>query len=184
MVLLGSLLLGFTAHSAQAQRYAGDRSNYDNNTAPIYELDSTYTEECGACHLLYAPSLLPVQSWEKILGSLDDHFKENAELDAGSRQHLLQYLTENALGRGKIPLLEGLSRGLPTQPALRITELPQFKREHASSVRQLGGEVLPVGFFSPCEDCHKQAASGIFDKERIYKGYGPSFTIGEDPKLK
>lgn len=179
-----ALVIGLFCFNANAQRYAGDRSSYDNQTPAIYDTDEVYIEECGTCHLSYAPSLLPIQSWNKILKGLEDHFDENAEVDQETMTHLANYLKENALGKGKIPLLETLIKDIPKNAPVRITELPQFIKEHESTVKQLGGVILPVGFFSPCEDCHKEAASGIFSKEKIYKGYGPSFKIGEDPKLK
>ncbi len=41
-----------------------------------------YAAECGGCHFAYQPGLLPEASWRKMMGSLADHFGENAELEA------------------------------------------------------------------------------------------------------
>ena len=43
-----------------------------------------YKEECGSCHMAYPPGLLPARSWTKVMSGLDNHFGDNAELDAAS----------------------------------------------------------------------------------------------------
>jgi hypothetical protein len=173
------LIVTLFSVSSYAVRYPGDRSNYDNTSAAIYETDGTYIEECGACHMAYAPGLLPEKSWHKILNGLQDHFGENAELDSETLAYLQDYLNRNALEHEKSDKINKLMRKMPADPPVRITELPQFLIEHEPAVRQMELESVEVGFFSPCEDCHKQGASGIFDKELLYKGYGPSFEFGE-----
>jgi len=178
--LLLSLLVGFCSTAGHTQRYAGDRSSYDNTTPAVFETNQIYNEECGACHLAYPPGLLPAKSWQRLLKGLEDHFGENAELDSSTMAHLAQYLRRNSLENESSPRISKLKKNMPASPPIRITELPQFHQEHESTVRQLGNIELPVGFFSPCEDCHKEGASGIFDKEKIYKGYGPSFVVGDE----
>ena len=165
--------------SGYAVRYPGDRSNYDNNAEVVFEMNATYTEECGSCHMAYAPGLLPEKSWSKTLQGLEDHFGENAELDSETRAYLAEYLQRNALEHEKSDRISKFMKNMPADPPIRITELPQFVVEHEPAARQMELDSVDVGFFSPCEDCHKQGASGIFDKELLYKGYGPSFEFGE-----
>ena len=62
----------------------------------VAPLDPTYREECGACHMAYPPVLLPAASWDRIMSGLDDHFGDNAELDARTREQLLGYLSTTA----------------------------------------------------------------------------------------
>ena len=40
----------------------------------------TYTENCGACHYVYQPGLLPSNSWKIILDNLDNHFGEIVDI--------------------------------------------------------------------------------------------------------
>ena len=173
------LLLAMFSFSSFAVRYPGDRSNYDNNETIVFEADALYIEECGSCHMSYAPGLLPEKSWQKLLQGLDDHFGENAELDSETLAHLGEYLQRNSMEHEKSDRISSLIKNMPADPPIRITELPQFLKEHEPAVRQMELESVDTGFFSPCEDCHKQGASGIFDKELLYKGYGPSFEFGE-----
>ena len=43
--------------------------------------DQQLTDECGACHMVFPPKMLPTLSWVKIMAGLSDHFGENAALD-------------------------------------------------------------------------------------------------------
>ena len=163
LVLTGILafgIYGVVAHGIEGQ--------------PEYEQNQDYIEECGACHLAYAPDLLPVQSWIRIMEELEDHFGDNAELDQETTDVLKTYLETNGLSRGRISKMSRLLRGLPSPPPIRITELPAFINMHYEIPRQLGVSELKEGFLSPCADCHRQAADGIYDAERLHPGYGPS----------
>ncbi len=143
--------------------------------------DAVYIEECGACHFAYQPGLLPRKSWNGVMQGLEDHFGENAEMDAETTGHITSYLEENALQAGKPSSLSKLMRGMPAEPPLRITELPAFVRMHEIVPKQLQVEELKEGFLSPCADCHREAADGVFDKERLHPGYGPSVWGKNDP---
>lgn len=147
--------------------------------APQYVQDPLYIEECGACHLAYAPDLLPVASWRKIMASLEDHFGDNAELDEETAAHIGAYLEANGLSRSRPSRMSRLLRGLPDDPPLRITELPAFESMHYMIPRELEVAELAEGFLSPCADCHKEAALGIYDAERLHPGYGPGVWDGK-----
>ncbi len=138
-----------------------------------YEQDAVYIEECGACHLAYPPGLLPVQSWQGIMSGLEDHFGESAETDADTASYVSNYLERVALKKGEPSPVSKMLRNMPDDPPLRITELPAFITAHDEIPKQLQVEKLPVGFLSPCADCHREAADGIFDKDRLHPGYGP-----------
>lgn len=146
---------------------------------PRYPQDEVYIEECGACHLAYAPDLLPVESWHKLMTGLEDHFGDNAELDDETAAHIAAYLEANGLSRGRPSKMSRLLRGLPADPPLRITELPAFLNLHHMIPRELEVTELAEGFLSPCADCHKEAALGIYDAERLHPGYGPGVWDGK-----
>ena len=148
---------------------------------PQYVQDEIYIEECGACHLAYAPDLLPVASWRRVLIGLEDHFGDNAELDEETQAHIQAYLDANGLDRGRPAKMSRLLRGLPEPPPLRITELPAFVNMHYRIPIELERDELPTGFLAPCADCHKEAELGIYDAERLNPGYGPGVWDGKAP---
>ena len=163
--LLSGVLL-FGVHGVVAQALEGEPSRF--------EQDAVYIEECGACHLAYPPDLLPVASWERVMAGLEDHFGEDATLDEETGSHISAYLTTQGLQPGKPSTMSRLLRNLPDPPPLRITELPAFVNMHYEIPIQLQVKQLETGFLSPCADCHREAAEGIYDKERLHPGYGPS----------
>ncbi|MCZ6619833.1 MAG: hypothetical protein O7E57_17060 [Gammaproteobacteria bacterium] len=139
----------------------------------LFERDALYIEECGACHLAYPPGLLPVQSWRGIMLGLEDHFDESAEMDGETTEHIANYLERVALQKGKPSPMSQMLRNMPEVPPLRITEFPSFVKAHDEIPKQLQVETLAEGFLSPCADCHREAADGMFDKKLLHPGYGP-----------
>ena len=55
-------------------------------THPVYQT------ECGGCHLAYPAWLLPATAWERIMGSLADHFGDDASLDPTTVLDISAYL--------------------------------------------------------------------------------------------
>jgi hypothetical protein len=169
-VLLGAVLT-FGVYGVVVNAAAGETNPYVRN--------SEYIEECGACHLAYPPGLLPAKSWERLMQGLADHFGENAELSDEVSTRIADYLQKYALEAGQQSRMSQFLRNLPDDPPLRITVLPGFIAAHSDIPKQLGVETLKEGFLSPCADCHRTAASGIFDKELLHPGYGPKVWGGE-----
>jgi hypothetical protein len=91
--------------------------------------DRTVVKECGACHMVYPPALLPARSWAQIIGHLDQHFGEDASLPDKTALAVLTYYTVNA-GDGR--RANGwFMRGVRTSdvPA-RITQMPFWRGIH------------------------------------------------------
>lgn len=166
---IGSVLLG----TVLVFGLYGIVINASEGEDELFETDALYIDECGACHLAYPPGLLPVQSWQGIMSGLEDHFGESAETDEETATHIANYLERVALQKGKPSPMSQMLRNMPDDPPLRITEFPAFITAHAEIPIQLQVEKLDEGFLSPCADCHRQAASGRFDKELLHPGYGP-----------
>lgn len=139
-----------------------------------YQPDELYVEECGACHYAYPPGLLPESSWRGIMAGLEDHFEENAETDQETANYVTSYLVANSLKLGENSKWSALLRNLPSNPPLRITDLPGFRQLHESELELIDGLNVGLEFFAPCEDCHRQAEQGLFDKELLRGGYGPT----------
>ncbi|MDP6377037.1 MAG: hypothetical protein QF921_16810 [Pseudomonadales bacterium] len=125
--------------------------------------------------MVYPPPLLPASNWRHLMAGLEDHFGENAELDEESFAHIGAYLEAEVMAAVAAPSkMNEMLRILPDNPALRITEYPSFVTAHEIIEKQLEVETLREGFLSPCQDCHRQAEHGIFDKNLIHPGYGPA----------
>jgi hypothetical protein len=121
------------------------------------QLDPQYVAECGSCHLPYSPQLLPAKSWQALMGSLDDHFGDNAEMTPELTQAIGDYLDTHAAHAGK----------RANSDSLRITETRWFRKEHDEVPRRLVQDNPEVRSFSQCDSCHEDAARGHFDEDTV-----------------
>jgi len=80
-------------------------------------------KECGACHMVYPPALLPARSWSKIINDLGNHFGDDATLPAATQARILDFYGRNAGDgvNGDSWIMRGVRDGVT--PA-RITKMP------------------------------------------------------------
>jgi hypothetical protein len=124
--------------------------------------NAVYSEACGgSCHMVSPPGLLPAQSWERVLLSLDDHFGKKIELSRSQTKELFRYLLNNAAGRVDFAVSNAIVLGFSGVP-LRITELPYFQSKH-----QGVASTAKSGSLSDCRACHSRAEQGSFAKKEI-----------------
>ncbi|MGV7225113.1 MAG: diheme cytochrome c [Nitrospinales bacterium] len=128
--------------------------------------NATYEAECGECHFLYQPELLPSASWMKILDQPDDHFGEEIELDPDSLKIISDYLTFNGAENSSAKYAVKIMRSLGSHVPIRITDIPLFREKH----RELNPEVLKresIGSLSNCIACHTTAEKGIYEDDNV-----------------
>ena len=135
------------------------------DVAPVQHDD--YSNECGDCHFLYQPGLLPARSWEAIMNTLDQHFGDNAELEPETMLNIKQYLINNAADKSNFKRSRQFSRTASDgEESKRITQSPYFKRQHdevpMNIVRQ-----KEIASLSQCDRCHTKAETGSFDENDI-----------------
>jgi hypothetical protein len=127
-----------------------------------------YKSECGACHFAYQPGLLTAASWQKLMGGLDSHFGENAELDAPTQKELTTYLVMNAADN-----VEGyrrsakIARSVADTVPLRITEVPYIRYKHNEIPMRVIKVNKDIGSLSNCAACHTRADTGSFSEREI-----------------
>ena len=86
---LGLLTLSFSV-LILGRAQAGGSHYYPPVTDPVVK------EECGSCHLAFAPSMLPASSWKRMMADLKNHFGDDATIDAASAARITEYLVANA----------------------------------------------------------------------------------------
>lgn len=118
--------------------------------------------ECAACHMAFQPQMLPARSWEKIMAGLDDHFGENAALDAAVAADIQAYLVANAgdAGGKKNRMMRGIA---DADTPLRITETPWWVRAHRGEVSDAAFK--KAGSRANCAVCHRGAAEGYYEDD-------------------
>lgn len=119
--------------------------------------DPKWREECGSCHLAYAPGLLPSGSWRRLMAGLDRHFGADASLEPAASAAIASFLERNA-ATGK--------RAATAGDGLRISEAPWFLRKHR---KVDAGTWRSPAVKSPanCAACHAGAARGDFSERGV-----------------
>jgi Dihaem cytochrome c len=133
-----------------------------------------YKEECGSCHMAYPAGLLPAASWQTIMLNLDNHFDDNAEIDADTNKTITQYLLANSAELSTYRRSRKIMNTLNLNSVpLRITETPYFKHEHDEIPGRMITANKQVNSFSNCNACHEKAEIGLFDEDNVrIPGYG------------
>jgi nitrate/TMAO reductase-like tetraheme cytochrome c subunit len=156
-IVLGLLVLGFSA-LVLGRAQAGGSHFF----APVN--NTVVKEECGSCHLAFAPSMLPASSWTRMMGNLKDHFGDDASVDPKLAAEITAYLVANAGDQGGQRYGNKLLRGVSaTNAPLRITELPKWTREHRK-VPDWEWKHKDVRTKANCAACHTNAALGYYDE--------------------
>jgi mono/diheme cytochrome c family protein len=124
--------------------------------------DATVLKECGACHMVFPPQLLPARSWQKLMGDLSSHFGEDASLGAPASEAIATYLADHAADgpqtKGGKRFMAGLSA---TDAPLRISDTPFWQRAH-NELSAAAFTTATVKSPANCIACHKTAARGEF----------------------
>ena len=168
------------------EREHGEERDHDEDHEDERHVDATgsaylydpqfalYKTECGGCHMAYPAAMLPSASWQGMMGSLEDHFGDNAELDSGTAGQIAAFLSRNAAGKGRGGYGERSWRATRGRnPPLRITGTDYFRGQHHEIPAKMVTGNPDVGSFSRCETCHRGAEQGDFDEHGVrIPGYG------------
>jgi hypothetical protein len=119
--------------------------------------NARWQQECGSCHLAFAPAFLPAQSWRTMMQGLDKHFGTDATLGAPETAEISAFLVKNASNRWS---------GAATP--LRITETRGFMKEHdAKEVPAAVWKRESIKSAANCAACHPHADKGTFNEKSI-----------------
>jgi hypothetical protein len=136
------------------------------NMVPVISHPS-YLKECSACHMAYQPELLPARSWKKIMGTLEDHFGDNASLDATTRQKIMNFLVSHSAETSKAEISRNILASIPSNKIpLRISKTGYIIRAH----REISPSVFKrngIGSSSNCSGCHTTANKGNYDEDLV-----------------
>lgn len=155
-LLLVLLAVGFSA-LVFGRAQAGGGHYFPPVTDPLVK------EECGSCHLAFAPSMLPAGSWQRMMGDLKNHFGDDASIDPELAARISDYLVANAADKGGYRYSEKLLGGISSAKApLRITELPKWVKEHRK-VPDWEWRHKDVRTRANCIACHTDAERGSYD---------------------
>ena len=153
----------------------GEMEEYKHKSTGVAVIDSPlYKEECGSCHMAYPAGLLPAKSWSKLMSELDNHFGDNAELDAELSRSISEYLLSNSADKSNYRRSIKFNKSIKSGDVpVRITATPYFRHKHDEVPDRLVSANPKVRSFSQCNACHAKAEQGSFSEHDIsIPGYG------------
>jgi Dihaem cytochrome c len=127
-----------------------------------------WQEECGACHLAFAPGMLPARSWRKMMTELKDHFGDDASLDPKTRAAITEFLVANAADNPTAANgMQRIARSIaPSAAPQRITETQFFKYFHEEVPAHIWKREK-IGTPANCQACHIRADEGRYVEREI-----------------
>jgi cytochrome b len=130
---------------------------------PTLANNAQWRDECGSCHAVFHPSLLPARSWQKLMAEQDKHFGTDLALDAPTTSAVLAFLVANAADSQATEAAYKIGKSIPpdTTP-LRITETPYWIRKHRDISAADWANPL-VKSKTNCSACHSDADAGTFE---------------------
>jgi cytochrome c553 len=132
-----------------------DRTGERGRRAALGDANPQWRTECGSCHVAYPPRMLPAASWRLMMAGLDQHFGEDASLDAPTAATITEFLVrESGDAKKEAPA------------SMRITDTRRFRSEHD----EVGDDVWTrpqIGSRANCAACHRGAEEGDYSERRI-----------------
>lgn len=176
-VVMGLLMLGFAgwwfayAIDRQLDQTAWHAAQESANTEEPHVKfvgqrlpdSAQWREECGSCHAVFYPSLLPARSWQAIMDGQAEHFGSDLGLDASTTQAVLKFMQDNAADHHLTEAGLKIDQSVPPNTApLRITDTAYWVKKHR--------EIAAADWANPmvkskanCAACHSDADAGTFE---------------------
>lgn len=136
--------------------------------------DEITKTECSDCHTVFPPRYLTSGGWKKIMAGLDDHFGDDASLDADTVKHIEAYLVSKAMDASKNPITKARVKAAKkkgTFDTVRIFDLGKLGRKHRGELYlQMKKDLcIETGSGTNCIICHRGGERGVFEE---FDGYG------------
>jgi hypothetical protein len=139
----------------------------DANKPVDYEREhNLFKKECISCHTLYPPYLLPKESWVKMMNNLENHFGDDASLDEGDKNSILDYLVQNAADSSTKEAAFKISNSIKEKNIIAITKTPYWEKRH-SSIDEAVFKNKAIASKSNCKACHKNIEQGLLNDKDI-----------------
>lgn len=137
-----------------------------NEKVDYEKINPVFVNECGSCHTLYPPTLLPKKGWTKLMGDLSNHFGDDASLDPADHQTILAYLSANSAETSTQEMSVKIMQSLKNSDMIAITETPFWQRTHSDiPVEVFKGE--NVKSRANCKACHSDVEQGRIEDSAI-----------------
>lgn len=126
----------------------------------------SFVKECGSCHTLYPPSLLPAKSWEKMMQNLDNHFGDDASLDEETNKNILAYLVKNSAENSTTKASFKFLNSIKNEDIIAMSQTSFWKKVHNEIPKEVFNNPK-IKSKANCKACHTDIEKGFIQSENI-----------------
>lgn len=137
-----------------------------NEKIDYAQVNPVFVNECGSCHTLYPPTLLPQASWKNMMADLENHFGDDASLDPADHATILAYLLEHSAESSTQEMSVKMMQSLENRDIIAFTQTPFWKRTH----HHIPADVFKserVKSKANCKACHSDVEQGLIEDNAI-----------------
>lgn len=135
-----------------------------------------WRDECGSCHSVFYPALLPARSWEKMMAEQDKHFGSDLGLDAATTAAVLKFMVDNSADKHLIEAAFKIEQSVAKDATpQRITETPYWVNKHREIAAADWANPL-VKSKNNCAACHADADDGTYEDGAMHIPKAPKTT--------
>ncbi len=125
-----------------------------------------FAKECGSCHTLYPPTLLPRRSWELLMADLENHFGDDASLEETERLSILEYLTTHSAETSQQEMSFKMLQSIGNNAIIAMTQTPFWKRRHHDIPDDVFARAS-IKSRANCKACHGDVEQGTIEDSAI-----------------
>lgn len=156
-LVIGLATLAFSAFIL-ARAQAGDRHYFAPVTDPVVK------EECGSCHMAFAPSMLPAKSWQRMMVNLTSISATTPKPKTPPPQRKSPSISlPTPAMRVASALAANCSKALPRDPPHNASRLPKWVSKHRK-VPDWEWRHKDVRTKANCVACHSAAEQGYYEE--------------------
>jgi len=145
--------------------FGKNQEKNQTETLPLVE-NKVYIDNCGTCHFVYQPGLLPYKSWEKIIDTPGGHAGGELSISSSVKNEIKKYILGNSAEKSTWEKSGKIADSITDSLPVRISEIPYIKRKHWG-VRDKIFKREAIGSRGNCIACHRSAAKGVYDEDDV-----------------
>lgn len=123
-------------------------------------MNQNFANECGSCHAIYPPFLLPKQSWTLMMGDLENHFGDDASIETEQNEEITNFLRNNSAEHFDTKVAQKIIAEQKDPNNIAITKNKYWIKSHATISAKTFAQPS-IKSKANCFACHKQLEQGI-----------------------
>lgn len=128
-------------------------------------MNKDFANECGSCHAIYPPFLLPKHSWALMMDDLENHFGDDASIDSELNAEILAFLEKYSAESFDTKVARNIIERQTDSANIAITKNPYWIERHAHIAEDVFAQPS-VKTKANCFACHKDLEHGILTLAR------------------